>query len=200
MFTLYGNAASDEFGSCVAGIGDVNLDLRLDLAVGARLYDGTAGENSGRVQLFSTCAGPVTYCPSGTSASGCNALLSAVGVPSATNSASFVITASSVEGRKNGMFFFGTSGRQALPWGFGSTSFLCVKAPVKRAGVMFGVGTPGYCNGSFSQDLNELWAADPTKNPGAGAVVQAQLWYRDPQNPSGRTTSLSNAIEFVVCD
>ena len=33
---------------------------------------------------------------------------------------------------------------------------------------------------------------------GAGAVVQAQLWYRDPLNTSNQTTSLSDAIEFIV--
>ena len=33
---------------------------------------------------------------------------------------------------------------------------------------------------------------------GAGATVQAQLWYRDPLNTSNQTTSLSNALEFSV--
>jgi hypothetical protein len=28
--------------------------------------------------------------------------------------------------------------------------------------------------------------------------VQAQLWYRDPSNTSSVTTSLSDAIEFLV--
>ena len=35
-------------------------------------------------------------------------------------------------------------------------------------------------------------------NPGGGTTVQAQLWFRDPQNTSNQTTSLSNAIEFLV--
>ena len=34
---------------------------------------------------------------------------------------------------------------------------------------------------------------------GAGAIVQAQLWYRDPVNTSNQTTSLSDALEFAVC-
>jgi hypothetical protein len=29
-------------------------------------------------------------------------------------------------------------------------------------------------------------------------MVQAQLWYRDPQNTSNQTTSLSITIEFCV--
>jgi hypothetical protein len=34
--------------------------------------------------------------------------------------------------------------------------------------------------------------------PGAGAMVQAQLGYRDPFNTGNQTTSLSDAIEFLV--
>jgi hypothetical protein len=76
-----------------------------------------------------------------------------------------------------------------------------VTPPVKRAGLLNGVGSNGACNGSFSQDLNSLWCAGcpaPQKNPGAGAVVQTQLWYRDPLNTSNQPTSLSNALEFTV--
>ena len=97
-----------------------------------------------------------------------------------------------------GLFFFGTNGRQANPWGNG-TSYQCVVPPVVRAGLLVGSGTAGSCDGSFSQDLNAVWTAKPAKNPGPGAVVQAQLWHRDPLNTSNQTTSLSNALEFSVC-
>jgi hypothetical protein len=50
----------------------------------------------------------------------------------------------------------------------------------------------------MAQDLNARWTAKPAQNPGAGALVQAQLWYRDPQSTSNQTTSLSDAIEFPV--
>jgi hypothetical protein len=72
---------------------------------------------------------------------------------------------------------------------------------VKRAGILTGVGTPGACDGSFLQDLNAFWCPTcpkPNHTPRAGAVGQAQLWYRDPQNTSNQTTSLSDAIEFTV--
>jgi len=62
-------------------------------------------------------------------------------------------------GAKAGLFFLGTGGRQASPWGNG-TSYQCV--------------------------------------PGAGAMVQAQLWYRDPLNTSNQATGLSAAFEFCV--
>jgi hypothetical protein len=108
--------------------------------------------------------------------------------------------ASSVEAQKGGLFYFGTNGRQANPWGNG-TSLQCVVPPVVRTGILSGKGLLGTCNGSFALDLNSLWC--PTcpqsqKNPGAGAVVQAQLWYRDQLSTSNQNTSLSDAIEFPV--
>jgi hypothetical protein len=140
----------------------------------------------------------VNYCTAGTSASGCNALISGTGTPSASASGGFVLSATGVEGDKDGLFFLGTNGRQNNSWGSG-TSFQCVVPPVIRGGLLAGIGTPGLCDNTISQDINALWTAKPPKNPGAGALVQAQLWHRDPFNTSNQTTSLSNAIEFTVC-
>jgi hypothetical protein len=107
------------------------------------------------------------------------------------------VSTESAQGNVNGLFFFGANGRQANSWGSG-TSYQCVVPPVKRGPVLTSSGFSSVCNGIFSQDLNAVWAAKPHKNPGAGATVQAQLWYRDVQNTSNRATSLSDAVEFVV--
>jgi len=128
------------------------------------------------------------------------ALVSATGVPSASKPSGFVLAASTVEGAKDGIFYFGTNGRIAVPWGNG-TSFRCVAPPVKRGGLMSGVGTPGACDGQFAKDLNAHWCATcpkPAHNPGVGTTVQAQLWYRDPLSTDNQTTAFSNAIEFIV--
>jgi choice-of-anchor B domain-containing protein len=147
------------------------------------------------------CAGTLaSYCTAGSSASGCQASLSAAGTPSASASSGFDLVSAGVEGAKDGLYFFGANGRQANTWG-SSTSYQCVVPPVLRAGLLAATGTGGACDGAFSQDLNALWCAScpkPLKNPGAGAVVQAQLWYRDPLNTSNQTTSLSDALEFTV--
>jgi len=143
----------------------------------------------------------VSYCTAGTSASGCQATLSAVGTASATALSGFKVSAATVEGQKDGLFFYGTNGRQAVPWGNG-TSFQCVRPPVKRGPLMTGAGTIGACNGAFSLDLNARWCPScpkPAHNPGAGSTVQIQLWYRDPFNTSNQTTSFSDALEAVVC-
>jgi polyhydroxybutyrate depolymerase len=144
-------------------------------------------------------AAPVAYCTAGTSASGCLATLAASGIPSLSRASGFVLTAGDVEGNKDGLFFYGTSGAQGNSWGSG-TSFQCVVPPVRRAGLLAAVGSPGACDGSFSQDFAEFWwNAPPAKVPSAGSKAWIQLWYRDPMNSSNQTTSLSNALEVLVC-
>ena len=157
--------------------------------------------DAGSAYVFRLCPPPATYCTAGTSASGCQALLSASGIASATAPSGFTLSAATVEGQKDGLFFFGTNGKQANPWGNG-TSYQCVVPPVMRTRTLIRrSGTIGQCDGSFALDLNALWCPTcpyPAKNPGAGAFVQAQLWYRDPLSTSNQTTSLSDAIEFFV--
>jgi hypothetical protein len=157
-------------------------------------------DNAPIISAFRPTA-PEAYCTAGVSAAGCQALMSASGTASASATSGFLLQASGVEGNKEGLFFIGLNGRQANPWGNG-TSLQCVVPPVFRGGLLGSSGgTVGQCDGSFSQDWNALWCSTcpkPAKNPGAGAVVSGQLWYRDPQNTSNQTTSLSDAIEFHV--
>jgi hypothetical protein len=148
------------------------------------------------------CDPTENYCTAGTSASGCQAAIWALGAPSATAAEGFDLVVSAVEGSKDGLFYFGSNGRQANPWGNG-TSLQCVVPPVIRCGLLAGTGTVGQCDGLFVQDLNALWCPTcpkPAKNPGPGTVVQAQLWYRDPASTSNQSTSMSNAVEFTVGD
>jgi hypothetical protein len=168
------------------------------VAYTAKVTDGTGNTGSSATLGYTvTVGGTVNYCTAGTSAAGCMAIMSTTGTPSATAPSGFTFEATGVEGLKDGLFFYGTNGPQANSWGSG-TSYQCVVPPVIRGGLLPSVGTVGLCDGAFSQDMNALWQAKPVKNPGAGAVVQAQLWYRDPQNTSNQTTSLSDAIEFTV--
>jgi hypothetical protein len=202
FFPLAGSAligaADPAFRSAI----DFNGTSRIgDLTVGAYVFD--PGGNPGW-QVQSGFKDPALtgarYCTAGASASGCRATITAAGIPSASASTGFDLAATDVEGAKDGLFFFGSGGRQANPWGNG-TSLQCVVPPVSRTGVLVGTGSAGSCEGAFALDLNALWC--PTcpksqKNPGAGVRIQAQLWYRDPQNSSNQTTSLSDAIEFTV--
>ena len=183
-----------------AGAGNLGFGPSHEVIDASQIYDANTGQKELTVFQYLNPASPVAYCTAGSSASGGTALISASGIASATASSGFTLGSSGVEGAKDGLFFFGTSGRQANPWGSGD-SFQCVVPPVSRTFLLTGSGTPGACDGALSIDLNALWCAScprPSKNPGAGAVVQAQLWYRDPLNPGNQTTSLSDALEFHV--
>jgi hypothetical protein len=187
------------------GTGDTRidtLDLYADggLSPSSRVYWDDLSLSPG----FNGCgsvacqSNPTNYCTAGISADGCQATLSASGTASAGGAGTFTLSASNVAGDKDGLFFAGTNGPQANQWGNG-TSFQCVVPPVKRYGLLGKTGTAGQCDGAFSQELNAYWQANLNKNPGAGATVHMQLWYRDPANTSNQTTSLSDGITFTVC-
>jgi hypothetical protein len=141
-----------------------------------------------------------SYCTSGTSATGCVANLSSSGTSSATASSGFVVSATGTEGgNKSGLLYWGAAQKSPATAVGTSSSYQCVNPPVKRSQLLDGGGTNGNCDGMFSVDLNARWAAQPAQNPGAGATVYAQLWYRDPANTSNQTTSRSDALTWTVC-
>ena len=146
-----------------------------------------------------TCPG-VRYCVPATSASGCQPQIETSGSPSATAGEGFCVAASRLEGGKNGLMFYGVGGRQSMPWGSlaSCTGSQCVTPPVTRTPLQNSAGTLTSCDGQLLEDLNQYWAANPGKNPGAGAVVQAQFWYRDALNPCPKGSSMSEAVEFSV--
>jgi hypothetical protein len=154
-------------------------------------------------QLFEIDTGlvstPVAYCTAGTSSHGCVPSIAAAGTPSVSAVTGFTISVAALEGQRSGILFYGVTGPQASPWALGSTSFLCVKAPVQRMGVHNSGGTFLTCDGTMGED----WLVFISANPGslgtpfvAGDVVHAQGWYRDPAAP--KTTNLSDALEFTL--
>ncbi len=71
----------------------------------------------------------------------------------------------------------------------------------QRDGLFTSASVGAFCGGSFQQDLNATWCPScprPTHNPGAGTIVQTQLWYRDRLNTSSQQAGFSDAIEFVL--
>jgi hypothetical protein len=185
-------------GSNTSGPDDLAWSVDLDgqtMITGSPRDSHSGGFEAGSANVF--VSNSVSYCSPGVSANGCTALVSATGFASASAPTGFTVHTTGLEGHRRGLHFYTTNGRASTPWGNG-TSLRCVAPPVIRAGVQSGRGTLGFCDGFFDEDLHELWTAKPLKNPGEGAVVQLQGWYRDPFNTSNRSTSFSNAIEFVV--
>jgi hypothetical protein len=150
---------------------------------------------------FSGCPAPGAYCTVGTTSGGCSPSIGHTGSPSASASSGFTLSCANVDANRTGLFFYGISdpGFAPLPWGSSGTSFLCVKPPTQRMNVMSSGGSTG-CSGAFAQDWNAFMAANPSAlgNPRAiGQSYEAQLWMRDP--PSAKTTILSNALRFTLC-
>jgi hypothetical protein len=146
------------------------------------------------------CPSIIAYCSAGTTTSGCNATLSATGSPTLSASSGFTVTASNVEGQKQGLLFYGITGPKASVWAVGSSSFLCVKSPTQRIPASNTGGTAGACDGSIAVDLLSYLSTHPSAlgQPfSAGAVVNVQAWFRDPPAPG--TTSLSNGLQFTTC-
>ena len=140
-----------------------------------------------------------TYCTAGTSTNGCVAAISSTGAASASNTLTLQLRANNLEGQKNGIFFYGINGSISTPWGPGSSSFLCVKAPQQRMSAQSTNGTTGACDGAMAQDFNNFVLAAPGAVGApfsAGDEVWAQAWYRDP--PAPKTTNLSDALHFTV--
>jgi hypothetical protein len=185
--------SKDLFGFSVAMAGATAV-------VGARDDNHNGKANAGAAYVYELGFVAENYCVAGHSAGGCQASISAVGTASATASSGFDLIITGIEGARDGFFLYATNGRQANPWGNG-TSSVCVVPPRRRGGLLAAVGTAGQCDGAFSQDLNARWCPScpkPLHNPGAGALLQAQMWYRDPQSTSNQTSSLSDALEVWV--
>jgi len=159
------------------------------------------GATSQLVVVASPCGNVATFCTAGTTSNGCLASMGASGSPAAHAGAGFVLSATSVEGQRQGLIFYGidNSGFTPLPWGL-SSSFLCVKPPTQRLPAGASGGTAGACDGLLSVDFNAFMAANPAALGGpfnGGEQVFAQAWFRDP--PSPKSTSLSDALSFTVC-
>jgi hypothetical protein len=143
---------------------------------------------------------PLVYCTSGTTTNGCNASISASANPSASLAHACNLSVAGVEGQKSGILFYGISnaGFVPVPWGTGSSSWLCVKSPTQRTTIQTSGGTLNQCDGAFAFDWNAYQLANPSAlgNPwSAGDKVYVQAWFRDP--PAVKSTNLSNAVELT---
>jgi hypothetical protein len=65
----------------------------------------------------SGCSGtPVVYCTAKINSLGCLPAIGFTGVPSATSGIGFVVRGTNVRNNKNGLLFYGVSGRASLPF------------------------------------------------------------------------------------
>ncbi|MBI5433818.1 MAG: hypothetical protein HZA52_13380 [Planctomycetes bacterium] len=142
-----------------------------------------------------TVAGPAQYCTAKVNSLGCTPAVAYTGTPSVLScSTSFTLTATSLVGNKNGLWFYGTNGLNGAAFQGGH---LCIKPAIKRLNVVNSGGQGSACNGSISTDFNARICSGSDAALVAGALVGTQCWSRDPNSPS--TTNLTSAISFTIC-
>lgn len=184
-----------------ASIGTIDLYANDNTVAGDRMFwdDVSITPNTGPAAL--DCLGMASsFCTSGTSTHGCTPVIVTSGTPSATAGSGFTISLTATEGQKSGLFFYSRTGQQAVSWGLGGTSVLCIKAPTQRTATGDSGGTLNACDGAYATfDFNAYMAANPgaVGNPRfVGESFDGQFWYRDPPTP--KTTGLSGGVHFAL--
>lgn len=155
------------------------------------------GLNLGQIHVFDApCLAPGVYCSAQANSLGCLPRVVAQGTPSSSGSAGFTISLTNTRSQQNGLLFYGTNGRAALPWNGGT---LCVQPPLRRTPLMNSGGSSPRvidCSGVLALDFNSwaFTANDPELFP--GQHVRAQFYARDPSATS--LVHLSEALEFYL--
>ena len=150
--------------------------------VGAIAYDATYAP------------GPTVYCEGKLHSQGCVPSIAYSGSASASSASPFLVTATNVVPHRRGFLFYGFA-PDAQPFQGGT---YCVLQPTRRTRGQDSLGGPAPCTGSYSYDFNPRIqsGADPFLVP--GALVYAQYWFRDPADPQGFASGLSDAVCFGV--
>jgi len=136
---------------------------------------------------------PISYCTGKLNSQGCTPAISAIGAASATSTGPFMVLASNEVDNKVGLFIFGFA-ESAQPFQGGT---LCVAPPIKRAAVQNSSGT-GPCTGHFRFFMQDYIQSGAHPGLVPGALVYGQWWSRDPLDPSGYGSGLSDALRFGI--
>lgn len=191
-----------------APLGALETLVDVPLAAGADYFVRVSGAGTANVQAYrlfvradanTSCAVVSNYCTPSTSSAGCSPVMSATGLPVTSASSGFTVHCTQLEPSRSGLIFYGVNGPAAGVWAPGSTSTMCVKAPVQRTGTQQSGGTTG-CSGTYTLDFLAYLATHPTAigQPfSPSAQVWAQSWYRDPSAPGA--TNLSNGLTWIMC-
>lgn len=145
------------------------------------------------------CETPQTYCAAAPGLLCGLPSISTTGIPSATASSGYTISAGPARGQSAGILLYSNVGAQATPF-LGGT--LCVLPPLRRSAVVNSGGTAGACDGQYSIDRNAFAQGLLGGNPATylttrGTTVYSQWWGRD---TSAGGSFLSDAVIEVICD
>ena len=194
LTTVFGTN-NERIGDALGGaLADFDGDGFDEFAIAGWSSD-TGGTDTGVVKLYRLFpVGPTTYCTAKLNSLGCTPSIWFSGAPDESSTAPFLITASNFINQKTGLLFYSHApASQAFQGGF-----KCAASPTVRSGALNSGGSASGsdCTGTYSFDFNARIQSGVDPSLVAGAECYAQYWSRDPQSAS--TTSLSNALRFVI--
>ncbi len=140
------------------------------------------------------------YCFAKQSSCSTTPSISSTGVPSATATSGFVVTASGMRAHEFGMLMYTASGPNDAPFLGGH---LCIQGIHRTVLADDTVGTLGFCDGVLSIDMNSFRAGLLGGPPPLaalslpGSTIHCQFYGHDPGNSFD--TLLTAVLKFTVC-
>jgi hypothetical protein len=150
------------------------------------------------------CSSPFTYCTAKVNSLGCLPAIHSFGQASATQGYGFAVIGVNVRNQKSGLLFYGVSGQAGTPFQNGT---LCVASPVKRTPPVTSGGSAlpaNNCSGIYSMDMNSFAVGALGGTPLAGltipgTTVNCQWWGRDSGFAAPNNTTLTDGLQYTVC-
>jgi glucose/arabinose dehydrogenase len=180
------------------GLRDCNVN---SIADGCDIAAGTSPDaNQNGVPDECECQpGPFAFCSAKPNYLACLPTIAYKGTPKVANPFPFQIDCRNVLNNMKGVLVYGY-GPDSTPY-LGGT--LCVGQPMIKSVLLDSGGNPGSatdCSGVFTFDFNAYVASGADPALVAGQQVNVQFWSRDPHDPAGFATSLSDGLQFVLCN
>jgi hypothetical protein len=146
-----------------------------------------------------------TYCVAKVNSLGCTPTISFNGTPKAGQATGYTIRAANVRNNKPGLMIYSVNGSANTPF-LGGT--LCVAAPVRRSTQVNSGGNAAPandCSGVYAIDFSAFAAGTLGGAPlpalsVAGTVVNAQFWGRDQGFAAPNNATLSDGLQFTICE
>ncbi|HUR28825.1 MAG TPA: right-handed parallel beta-helix repeat-containing protein [Planctomycetota bacterium] len=183
LWTIAGSRYFLRAGSPCIDAGDPNSPLDPD---GSRADIGAVPFDPSFAPLTTFCAGKLN-------SQGCVPVIGAIGSASATSANPFLVTAANEVTNKPGLLLLGFAS-SSQPFQGGT---LCIAGPIKRlGGQRSGGSTP--CSGTYAFDMQAHIQSGSQPGLTAGAVAYCQWWNRDPLDPAGFSSGLSNGLLFAI--
>lgn len=184
------NGSPQGFGCCLVPAPGSGTSHSVDLNCGPM-------PTPGATFILTEGTGPMVYCTGKVNSLGCTPAVGLSGEAILSSPNPFLINAKDLLSGMNGLLFYGFA-PASVPFQGGT---LCLGTGVTRTAVQNSGGSvpPGSdCSGAYSFDFNAYLdsGADPALV--AGVDVHVQFWGRDPAQPPGQQSQLTNAASFPI--